>query len=196
VICADWHPDDERLLARYLDGADADASLDAHLAWCQSCTRRLGALTRDLDGLHRAAEGATAEAFDEARLGAQRRAIQQRLGAAVPARVLDFPTPPPAPARYAPLIRIAAAVLLLAITGAGVIRILLLPPPAISSTAARQPGSAAPVTAGVRQADVLPEAVLEDIDLALLRPRTAELLALDEFTPHVRDIVAPVRGRR
>lgn len=195
MICADWHPDDERLLARYLDGADADASLDAHLAWCQSCTRRLGALTRDLDGLHRAAERASAEAFDEARLGAQRRAIQQRLGAAVPARVLAFPTPP-APARHAPLIRIAAAVLLLALTGAGVVRILLLPPPAISPTAARQPGSAAPVTAGARQADVLPDAVLEDIDLALLRPRTAELLALDEFTPHVRDIVAPVRGRR
>lgn len=195
MICADWHPDDERLLARYLDGADADASLDAHLAWCQSCTRRLGALTRDLDGLHRAAERATAEAFDEARLGAQRRAVQQRLGAAVPARVLAFPTPP-APARHAPLIRMAAAVLLLALTGAGVVRILLLPPPAISSTAARQPGSAAPVTAGARQTDVLPDAVLEDIDLALLRPRTAELLALDEFTPHVREIVAPVRGRR
>jgi anti-sigma factor RsiW len=195
VICADWHPDDERLLARYLDGAYRDASLDAHLARCPSCTRRLGALTRDLDGLHRAAEGATAEAFDEARLGAQRRAIQQRLGAAVAARVLAFPMPP-ARARHAPLIRIAAAVLLLALTGAGVVRILLLPPPAMSLAAARQPGSAAPATAGVRQADVPPDAVLEDIDLALLRPRTAELLALDEFTPHVRDIVAPVRGSR
>jgi hypothetical protein len=38
-------------------------------------------------------------------------------------------------------------------------------------------------------------AVLEDIDLALLRPRTAvaELRALDEFTPSERDLVAPRR---
>jgi anti-sigma factor RsiW len=195
VICADWHPDDERLLTRYLDGADADASLDAHLAWCPSCTRRLGALTRDLDGLHRAADGAAAEAFDDARLGAQRRAIQQRLGAAVPARVLAFPSPP-APGRHAPLIRVAAAVLLLALTGAGVVRILQLPPPAMSSAATLGSGAPASATTGVRQRDAAPEAVLEDIDLALLRPRTVELLALDEFTPHVRDIVAPVRRGR
>jgi anti-sigma factor RsiW len=195
VICADWHPDDERLLTRYLDGAGADTSLDAHLAGCPSCTRRLGALTRDLDGLHRAADAVTADAFDSARLGAQRRAIQQRLGAAVPARVLAFPSQP-GPGRHAPLIRVAAAVLLLALTGAGVVRILQLPPPAMSSAATLHPGAPASATAAIRQRDAAPDAVLEDIDLALLRPQTAELLALDEFTPHVRDIVPPVRGGR
>ena len=53
--------------------------------------------------------------------------------------------------------------------------------------------NAAPVRV-VREA-AADAADLEDIDLALVRPRTAvaELRALDEFTPHVRDIVAQRR---
>ncbi len=77
--------------------------------------------------------------------------------------------------------------------GAGVFRILQMPDP-ISSSARRAPARASAPAGPVRvvSADA---ADLEDIDLALLRPRTAvaELRALDEFTPHVRDIVVPRR---
>lgn len=192
MICAEWHPDDERLLTRYLDRS-ADPTLDEHLRWCQSCARRLSAATRELDAWHRAAADHADAAFDQPRLAAQRRGIQQRLGAMVPGRVLPFPVPG-SPDRHAPLARVAAAVLLVAMAGAGVFRILQMPSPTAAPVALRTPARAAVPTrlAVETSADV---AVLEDIDLALLRPRTAvaELRALDEFTPHVRDIAAPRR---
>jgi anti-sigma factor RsiW len=190
VICAEWHPDDERLLSRYVDRAP-DPTLDAHLSWCQSCGSRLTAMTRDLEALHRAAADHADDAFDEKWMAAQRRGIQQRLGAMVPGRVLPFPVPGHVE-RQAPFARIAAAVLLVAMAGAGVFRILQMPDP-ISSSARRAPTRASAPAGPVRV--VSADAELEDIDLALLRPRTAvaELRALDEFTPHVRDIVVPRR---
>jgi anti-sigma factor RsiW len=191
VICAEWHPDDERLLARYVDGA-ADPTLDAHLNWCQSCARRLSAMTRDLEDWHRAVADQADETFDERWMAAQRRGIQRRLGAMMPGRVLPFPVPGGAE-RHAPLARVAAAVLLVAMTGAGVFRILQMPDP-VSSSARRTPARVVAPTSPVRETST-DAAVLEDIDLALVRPRTAvaELRALDEFTPHVRDIAAPRR---
>jgi len=192
VISAEWHPDDERLLARYVDRT-ADPTLDDHLYWCQPCARRLSAMTRDLEAWHRAAADHADEAFDEKWMAAQRRGIQQRLGAMVPGRVLPFPVPGGAE-RHAPLARVAAAVLLVAMAGAGVFRILRMPDPVSSPAAFRAPARATAPTRLVRETSA-DAAVLEDIDLALLRPRTAvaELRALDEFTPHVRDIVAPRR---
>ncbi len=191
VICAEWHPDDERLLARYVDRT-ADPTLDAHLSWCQSCAGRLSAMTRDLEAWHRAAAEHADEAFDDKWMAAQRRGIQQRLGAMVPGRVLPFPVPGSLE-RHAPFTRVAAAVLLVAMAGAGVFRILQMPDP-VSSSARRAPARAEAPTSPVRETST-DAAVLEDIDLALLRPRTAvaELRALDEFTPNVRDIVAPRR---
>lgn len=186
MISAEWHPDEERLLTRYVDGS-ADQTLDQHLEWCHLCAQRATSMTGQLEAWRQAAVDQADVAFDDARLTAQRRGIQQRLGAAVPARVLPFPVVDAAE-RHAPLARVAAAVLLVALTGAGLMRILQMPQP--SSSAAR-------TVAPTRQPlDLSAEvAVLEDIDMALLRPRTAvaELRALDEFTPHVRDLVAPRR---
>jgi hypothetical protein len=151
-------------------------------------------MTGQLEAWRRACLDQAEDAFDEAGLAAQRRGIQQRLGAAVPARVLPFPVAGTAE-RHAPIARVAAAVLLVALTGAGLVRIVQMPQP--SSSAALTRAAASRTVAPARQtldmsADV---AVLEDIDMALLRPRTAvaELRALDEFTPHVRDLVAPRR---
>jgi anti-sigma factor RsiW len=191
VISAEWHPDDERLLTRYLDDAGQDPSLEAHLARCRSCVRRLDALTAALDDWRASADAMANEAFDAPRLAAQRRAIQKRLGAAVPARVLSFPMP--GQERHAPLARVAAAVLLVALAGAGVFRVLQTPEaPAQQAFRAAQGRMAVPVRY-VR--DAVADAALEDIDLALVRPRTPELQALDAFTPHVRDVavVLPVR---
>lgn len=189
--CAEWHPDDERLLARYVDRT-ADQTVAQHLDWCRPCARRLSAMKRDLDGWHLAADAEADEAFDDQRLAAQRRGIQQRLGAVVPARVLRFPGPGSLE-RPAPLARVAAAVLLIALAGAGVFRVLQMSAPVSSPTAFRGLPSRVTVPARLVRDTSADAAVLEDIDLALLRPRTAELRALDEFTPHVRDIVAPRR---
>lgn len=193
MISAEWHPDEERLLSRYVDGA-ADQTLDQHLEWCRMCAQRATSMTGLLEAWRQVAVDQADDAFDDARLTAQRRGIQQRLGAAVPARVLPFPVMDTAE-RHAPLARVAAAVLLVALTGAGLVRILQMPERSSSATLTRAAASRAVPPA--RQAlDMSPDvAVLEDIDMALLRPRTAvaELRALDEFTPHVRDLVAPRR---
>ena len=133
--------------------------------------------------------------FDEQWLAAQRRGIQQRLGAVVPGRVLPFPVPGSAE-RHAPLARVAAAVLLVAMAGAGVFRILQMPDRVASSSAHARRGRAGDCARHELVRETSTDAAdLEDIDLALLRPRTAvaELRALDEFTPHVRDLVAPRR---
>lgn len=191
MICAEWHPDDERLLARYVERA-ADESLDQHLDWCQPCARRLSAMTRELEGWHLAAADESDEAFDDQRLAAQRRGIQRRLGAVAPARVLPFPLPGSFE-RHAPVARVAAAVVLIALAGAGMFRVLQMPEPVSSPAAFRGAPSLANLPARLARDTPADAAALEDIDLALLQPRTAELRALDEFTPHVRDIVAPRR---
>lgn len=188
MISAEWHPDDERLLVRYVEGADA--TVERHLSWCVSCRRRLAELASDLDALYEAAGEEADSAFDAACLASQRRAIQQRLGAAVPARVLSFPAAA-APLGYLPFMRVAAAAVLVATCGAGLVRIAQMSETSsvvgIHTVAAQR----APVArlAG----DVPSDAVLEDIEMALAQPRTAELRALDALTPHVRDAVAPLR---
>ena len=192
MICADWHPDDERLLMRYVDPTDADPSVDQHVACCRSCAVRLQVLTRDLDAWHEAAADTSDVEFDEGRLLRQRHSVQQRLGAVRPAAILPFPAPARSE-RHAPFARVAAAVLLLALGGAGLLRVLSMPEPVTARASLRsaQARAAAPVRL-VRDA-VADADTLEDIDLALLRPRTAELRALDEFTPHVRDLTASRR---
>ena len=192
MISAEWHPDDERLLMRYIDRTDLDPSVDRHVARCQGCAARLEVLQRDLDAWHEAAADASDVVFDERRLARQRRSVQQRLGAATPAAVLPFPAPA-RPDRHAPLVRVAAAVLLVTLGGAGLLRVLSMPDPVLTRASVRTAPARtiAPVRL-VREAGADAE-VLEDIDLALLRPRTAELRALDEFTPHVRDLTSPRR---
>jgi hypothetical protein len=192
VVCAEWHPDDERLLVRYVERT-ADETLAQHLDWCRPCARRMSALTRDLDGWHLAADQESDEEFDDQRLAAQRRGIQQRLGAVVPGRLLPFPGPASLQ-RHLPLAWVAAAMLLIGLAGAGMLRVLQMPQPGSSLAAFRGVPTRATVPMRLVVRDTSADAaVLEDIDLALLRPRTPELRALDEFTPYARDIVASRR---
>lgn len=190
VISAEWHPDEERLLSRYLEPDVADDSCDQHLAWCHACGCRLTRLAGELDGLHDAAATHADLVFDHARLAAQRRAVQARLGASLPGRILPFPTRDLS--RHASLSRVAAAVLVVALSGAGVLRLLSFAGPrAPQHTSAL--GSDRAIAAAMHRPHEVTADVLEDIDHALVRPQTAELRALDELTPHVRDVAAPLR---
>lgn len=188
MISADWHPDDERLLTRYVEGADA--AVDRHLAWCVSCRRRLSEVSADLEAMYDGAALDADEAFSPERLAAQRRAVQQRLGAAVPARVLPFPGVEPG-SRYWPFMHVAAAAVLVAMSGAGLVRI------AQESDTGAVIGihtSAAPAAlSSARLARETADRALEDIEVALAEPRTAELRVLDALTPSVRDTVLPLR---
>ena len=190
MICADWHPDDDRLLSRYLDSGAPDDTLDAHLAWCRGCARRATEFARTLDGIHRAAVDEADAAFTTEALASQRSAVQRRLGAEITGRVLPFPVRSTSD-RHPLLLRVAAAAVLLALGGAGLVRFADLsraeaPRPAI---AALGPVQSAPVVS--RRTQTAPdESLFAEIELALAAPRTAELRALDDLTPHVRDVVA------
>lgn len=188
MISAEWHPDDERLLTRYVEGPDA--AVDRHLAWCVSCRRRLAGVSTDLDALYAAAGDESADAFDAERLARQRRAVQQRLGAAVPARVLSFPAAA-ATGGYLPFMRVAAAALLVALCGAGLVRVAQMSESGSVVGIHTVAAQSVPIARLAR--DVPSDPALEDIETALAHPRTAELRVLDALTPHVRDAVAPLR---
>src|SRR4029453_7510924 len=96
VTSPEWHPDDERLLGRYLDRTAGDESLDRHLANCAVCATRYRSLERTLEGAYADAASIADAAFPPARLDAQRRSILLRLGQREH-RVLGVPeraTPP------------------------------------------------------------------------------------------------------
>jgi anti-sigma factor RsiW len=93
VISADWHPDDDRLLARYVEPSVGDDTLDRHLTWCAACDARVRALAGDLEALRASLVDQADAVFDADRLAAQRRRVLVKLGAVTPARVLPFPEP-------------------------------------------------------------------------------------------------------
>ena len=195
MIFADWHPDDERILARYLDASEADPTLDRHLGACGACARRLATLTRTLEAVHGAGSELADEVFDRTRLARQREAVLSRLGASPRGRILPFPpafAPAWRPTRVPRAIRtVAAAVVLIAVAGigAGQFQRSLWRPSAPASAEAVQPVAASALS----RATPPDESIFSDIDFALAQPRTAELRVLDELTPHVRDAVAPIR---
>ena len=188
MISAEWHPDDERLLTRYVEGPDP--SVERHLTWCVSCRRRLAEVARELEALYDAATDEAEDAFDAERMARQRRAIQQRLGAAVPARVLAFP-PSTSGGGYLPFMRVAAAALLVATCGAGLVRVAQMSESGSVVGIHTVAAQSVPIARLARE--VPSDTVLEDIEMALAHPRAAELRALDALTPHVRDAVAPLR---
>ena len=151
-------------------------------------------MTRDLEPWHRAAADQADEVFDEKWMAAQRRGIQQRLGAMVPARVLPFPVPGDVRAARAACPRRGGRAAGRAWPAPASSASCEMPDP-VSSSARRARRARTLAPGGPVRETSADAADLEDIDLALLRPRTAvaELRALDEFTPHVRDIVAPRR---
>ena len=195
MICADWHPDDDRLLSRYLDPGSGDGTLEHHLEWCRACQRRAAQLADALDRLHQAAQEEADAAFDTARLDAQRHSIQRRLGADTHGRILPFPAPLESP-RHAGLTRVAAAVVLMALTGAGAMRLIDLSEqaqahPQARSQSARRAEAPARAMTPARYIQTPPDEVFfDEIETALLAPRTAELRALDDLTPSARDLVA------
>lgn len=197
MIFADWHPDDERLLDRYLDPAGHDEACDRHLAACRRCRDRAASLHGLLERAHGAARSAADAAFDATRLDRQYMAVMARLGADIRGRLLAFP----AEARTdrlalrlpRPLRSVAAAILLATIAGAGAARFLATSPDLDAARPAR--GLAAEPVRGmaIQSVSYADESVFSEIDVALIQPRTAELRALDDLTPHAYDAIAPVR---
>jgi predicted anti-sigma-YlaC factor YlaD len=196
------HLAEERLLDHYLaarDGDLLDPPVAEHLADCRACGARYADLASFMDTL-RADGVAEADAiFTADRLRAQQQQIARRLEqVGRPARVLSFPgqvvrrTMGGSSARTAPRWIAAAA-------AAGLFVGVVVGASYNSGfrsrirETARQTVSTplvAPIaTRGSAPAQVASDAAfLSDLELALERPHTRELLAFDALTPHVREV--------
>lgn len=199
------HLPEERLFDSYLAtraGERLDPPVAEHLGDCEACAARYDDLSRFMDRLR---EEGTADAdtvFTADRLLAQRRSIADRLlHAAHPARIIRFPG-----RRSVDFVRrsmttstghgssrwvaAAAAAGLFIGVAVGASYNFNGRPRAPQSFA---PQIAAPLLNGAAgRGDIKPspsgdEAFLSDLEIALERPHTRELLAFDAFTPHARD---------
>jgi hypothetical protein len=196
VTSPEWHPDDERLLGRYLDRTAGDESLERHLANCVLCAARYRSLERALEHTYQDVASMTDDVFPPARLESQRRSILSRLGQREHGRVLAFPE---RVTRSAPRVRLAVAAALILMTTTGLLRILGGQPPAeyvgpgFGSGLFHRPDSAVSVATLAPQASARQEAVYLDIEMALAHHGTAELQALDDLTPRATGPVSPTR---
>jgi anti-sigma factor RsiW len=204
VIVRDPHVPEERLVDSYFAdrrGEHLDPPVAEHLAGCERCRQRYAELTRVMSSLRTQLEAEIDALFPAERLRSQRQEIRRRLehlGRA--ARVISFPgrsAGPPArtsPQRFAVrwVAAAAAAGLFLGIAAGRVLdRDSSSPPRPRQATATPQP---APVRSAPTRAELATSIVdadeyfMSDLERALDRPRTRELLAFDALTPRVREV--------
>ncbi|HZP47098.1 MAG TPA: hypothetical protein VFB07_01090 [Vicinamibacterales bacterium] len=178
-------------------GETIDPRLAEHLLDCASCSARFASIARLLDEIRTDAAAEADAVFTAERLRAQQQQIARRLEhAARPARVISFPrqaaprTLASATVRVAPrwIAAAAAAGLFLGVAlGASYEWEWHAQPRQARATAASRLTPVA--TRGTGHVDVAADdAFLSELDAALERPRTRELIAYDALTPHVREV--------
>jgi hypothetical protein len=208
------HVLEEKLFDCYLaerNGEHIEPPVAEHLTDCPPCAERYADLARFMDGLR--AEG-TADAdalFTPERLRLQQQQIARRLAKiGRPARVLSFPSrfvrrTMTDPTSHAAPRWVAAAVAAGLFVGVAVgasyqygaqsrvAQQLLARQMANREIAppgsGREAGQTPVATRGESPAQVAADdAFLSDLEVALERPHTRELVAFDAFTPHVREV--------
>jgi hypothetical protein len=205
------HLTEERLFDFYIAERAAelvDPPTAEHLADCEGCSARYTELVAFMDGVRREGEAEADAVFTADRLRAQQQQIARRIAlVGRPARVLSFPgrivrrTIDASSSRTAPRWIAAAAVAGLfvgvAVGASYQFRWGLTPNRTaqtflVTGAASQRAARLTPVaTRGAGQVDVAADdAFLSDLEIALDRPRTRELLAFDDFTPHVREVRA------
>ena len=204
------HLQEDRLFECYLEeqsGEPIEPPAAEHLTDCAECAARYADLRRFMDGLRLEADAELDEVFPTERFRAQQLQIVRRLEhLAHPARVISFPGhPPDHPAahsepRVAPrwLGAAAAAGLLIGI-GAGSFFSSdqpAAPPDGLATSRSLPVSAAVPTTGGSNDVEIMTDIndeFLSELEIALERPHTPELVALDEMTPHVREIRVQLR---
>jgi hypothetical protein len=179
-------------------GDSIDPRLAEHLIDCAGCSARYADLARVLDHVRTDAAEEADALFTADRLRAQQQQIARRLEhAARPARVISFPrhaAPRTGAAsttvRVAPrwIAAAAAAGLFVGVAVGASYEWEWRAQP--RQTLANAKTHLAPVaTRGSGHPDVAADdAFLSELDAALERPRTRELIAYDALTPHVREV--------
>ena len=199
------HLPEERLFDSYLaerGGAPLDPPVAEHLADCAACGTRYAELASFMDTLRRDGDAEADAIFTPEHLRQQQQQISRRMAlVGRPARVLSFPgrivrrTIDASTSRTAPrwVAAAAAAGLFVGIAvGASFQwRSQLEGRRTFLNDASRaRTQRLTPVaTRGTVPADVASDdAFLSDLEIALERPHTRELVAFDALTPHVREI--------
>ena len=198
----DAHFVEEQLFDYFLAdraGEPLDPRVGEHLADCRACAARYADLASFMNGLRADGVADADLVFTADRLRAQQVQIERRLQqVGRPARVLSFParvvrgTMSGSPARWTPrwaAVAAAAGLFVGVAVGASYnfgTRSLFGP----SSRQITPALTLSPVaTRGTSPAQVAADdAFLSDLELALERPHTRELIAFDALTPHVREI--------
>ena len=193
---------EDRLFECYLaeqGGEPIEPPAAEHLTDCAECSARYGDLRRFMDGLRTEADAELDEIFPPERLRAQQQHIARRVEhLGHHARVISFPGHPaghPAASsgsHAAPWwVGAAAAASLVIGIGVGGHYYSHAPagePPTVAISHITAPVEA-PASADAPQlVNDVNEEFFSELELALERPRTRELVALDELTPHVREV--------
>jgi len=206
VIFGVCHLREKRLFECYVaarQGETIDPPATNHLTDCATCGSRYAELSRFMDTLRVEGEAEADEVFTAERLRAQQQHIARRLDAtARPARVISFPGQSMRRSFAASATRTAPRWVAAAAAAGVFIGIALgasyqwdarLRSGALTAArdaAGGRAGAPAPVaTRGSDKSDVATDdAFLSDLEIALERPHTRELMAIDAFTPHFREI--------
>jgi hypothetical protein len=204
------HLQEARLFDFYMaerTGEPTSPPVAEHLADCEPCGRRYAELAAFMDMLRREGDAESDAVFGADRLHAQQQQIARRVALlGRPARIISFPgrmvrrTINASTSRTAPrwIAAAAAAGLFIGVAVGASYQFGLggsplwggrafLVPDAASARASRV--TAMPARSG-GPADVgADDDFLSDLEIALDRPRTRELRAFEELTPHVREII-------
>lgn len=199
---------EERLFECYLAesaGDSVDPRVGEHLADCQPCAARYAELTAFMEGLRSEGNAEADEIFTPDRLRVQLQQIRRRLEQTPrPAQVISFPgrfatngngASLRGATRMVPPRWIAAAAALGLFVGVAVgasyqnsFRSRVFEQRlARQATASPRFGPVAPREPGITSATA-DDAFLSDLEGAMARPHTRELLAFDALTPHVREV--------
>jgi hypothetical protein len=196
---------EERLLDCYLaerNGETADPRIAEQLLDCETCTGRYSDLAAFMDALNSEGAAESDAIFTAERLRAQQQQIARRLEhVGHSARVLSFPqrlvrgTMTPVSGHSAPrwVAAAAAAGLFIGVAvGASYTHGYGSRPPMTQVAVARQMSPAPASSPIATRADSAAPAddadLMIDLETAMERPHTRELLAFDALTPHVREV--------
>jgi len=211
VIFRARHLQEDGLFECYLAehcGEPLEPPAAEHLTDCAECRARYGDLRRFMDALRTEADSELDETFPPERQRAQQQQIARRVEhLGHHARVISFPGRQPGQPSPSASSRVAhhwlglsAAAGLVIGVGLGTGYYSLAPSGARQTVATRSIAESVKAPAPATLPDVVPalvtdinEQFLSELELALERPHTSELLALDELTPHVREVRVQLR---
>jgi anti-sigma factor RsiW len=211
VIFRARHLQEDGLFECYLAehcGEPLEPPAAEHLTDCADCRARYGDLRRFMDALRTDADSELDEIFPPERQRAQQHSIARRVEhLGHHARVISFPgrqPGQPAPSASSRVahhwLGVAAAAGLVIGVGLGTAYYSQAPAGQLQTVASRSIVAPSETSVPAATPALVPELVnsineqfLSELELALERPHTSELVALDELTPHVREVRVQLR---